>query len=85
MKTAEEWVFDYYVKHTVADPDDQSGSRVVPPKEAWLEQIQSDAKRDGRIQGLREAAEIARHNEQGCVREIKHSILARVIELEVGK
>lgn len=74
MKTAEEAIQLY------DNADD--------PHKAMTE-IQSDAKHDGRLEGLREAAEIAgRDMNDGMFdvrKEIRDAILARVKELEVGK
>lgn len=51
MKTAEQWVHDYYVKHTISDDESQDGCRVVPPKEQWIKTIQ--------VEGLNTALSIA--------------------------
>lgn len=47
MKTAEEWIADYYVTHTISDPDEELGYRTIPLQESFIKAIQLDARKQG--------------------------------------
>ena len=40
MKTAEEWIADYYIKHT------DSQGRTYPIHEQWIEAVKADARKE---------------------------------------
>lgn len=51
MKTAEEWVYDYFVRHTVQDETEPDGAKVIfSPREQWIRAIQEDATQELRAE-----------------------------------
>lgn len=50
MRTPEEWVYDYFVRHTVQDETEPDGAKVVAPREQWIRAIQEDATQELRAE-----------------------------------